>query len=658
MKNKKALVALSTIFLTFFISFSSFLSQNAAPSVKFPYKQAGLTERQAAAHLLSRFTYGATPGQVDEVVQQGIEKWFVQQLNADLPEDTLKAKLEDYDALNMSNEQILKSFPRGPQVQKMAIDAGVVNKDEVNKDDKGAYRKKIEAYMQEKGFRPERELFRQFINQKILRAAYSNNQLQEVLTEFWFNHFNVSITKNQCAQFIPAYERDVIRPNVFGKFENLVLATAKSPAMLVYLDNFSSSGVNEEFENQVNNYNKKLANALKDTVSEKGKRVYKNLTQGNKQGLNENYAREVMELHTLGVDGGYTQADVTQAARVLTGWTVYPMNDYGPASAMKKLIERFDPEKLKERGFVHDGDFLFAVNRHDSKEKTVLGKKFKEGGGYEEGVELLKMLAHHTSTAKFISKKLAVRFVNDNPPQSLIDKMAKTFLSKNGDIKQVLITMVTAPEFWSKEALREKTKSPFELVISTVRILNADIIQPFQLNAWITKMGQQQYFYQAPTGFPDRAQYWINTGSLLNRMNFGLALAAQKIPGIKFDLAELNNHKEPESADKALEVYCKLMMPERNLTTTIQRLKPLLSDPNLINKVNEAAGKSSASNNMNMQGNNDLMMQSVNEKDIKPKFNKKGEMKNAFAMQTSFSNSSMLSQVVGVIIGSPEFQRR
>lgn len=658
MKNNKALSVLLILFTTIFIGFSSFLSQNAAPAVKFPYKQAGLTERQAAAHLLSRFTYGATPGQVDEVVQQGIEKWFVQQLNADLPEDTLKAKLEDYDALQMSNEQILKSFPRGPQVQKMAIDAGVINKDEVDKDDKGAYRKKIEAFMQEKGFRPERELFRQFINQKILRAAYSNNQLQEVLTEFWFNHFNVSITKNQCAQFIPAYERDVIRPNVFGKFDNLVLATAKSPAMLVYLDNFSSSGVNEEFENQVNNYSKKLANALKDTVSEKGKRVYKNLTQGNKQGLNENYAREVMELHTLGVDGGYTQADVTQAARVLTGWTVYPMNDYGPASTMKKLIERFDPEKLKERGFVHDGDFLFAVNRHDSKEKTVLGKKFKEGGGYEEGVELLTMLAHHASTAKFISKKLAVRFVNDNPPQSLIDKMAKTFLTKNGDIKQVLITMVTAPEFWSKEALREKTKSPFELVISTVRILNADITQPFQLNAWITKMGQQQYFYQAPTGFPDRAQYWINTGSLLNRMNFGLALAAQKIPGIKFDLAELNNHKEPESAEKALEVYCKLMMPERNLTTTIQRLKPLLSDPNLINKVNEAAGKNTVSNNMNMQGNNDLMIQSVNEKDVKPKFNRKGEMKNAFAMQTSFSNSSMLSQVVGVIIGSPEFQRR
>ncbi len=646
------------LFIIATISFFFIQSDNYAGIGKFPYKQAGLTEKQAAAHLLSRFTYGATPDQVNEVVEQGLEKWFVQQLNADLPDDTLKSKLEDYDALNMSNEQIVKSFPRGPQVRKMAIDAGVIDKDEVDRDEKSAvYKQKLDAYMKENGLRPERELFRQFINQKILRAAYTNNQLQEVLTDFWFNHFNVSITKNQCAQFIPVYERDVIRPNVFGKFENLVLATAKSPAMLLYLDNASSAGVNEDFENQVNNYKRKLENALKDTITERGKKVYKNLTQGNKQGLNENYAREVMELHTLGVDGGYTQADVTQAARVLTGWTIYPISDYGAVGNMKKVIERFDAEKLKEKGFVHEGDFLFAINRHDSKEKTVLGRKFKGGSGYDEGVELLTMLAHHQSTAKFISKKLAVRFVNDNPPQSLIDKMAKTFIDKNGDIKQVLITMATAPEFWSKTALREKTKSPFELVISTVRILDADITQPFQLNAWITKMGQQQYFYQAPTGFPDKAQYWINTGSLLNRMNFGLALAAQKIPGIKFDLAELNNHKEPESAEKALEVYCKLMMPERNLTTTIQRLTPLLSDPNLINKVNDAAGKSTASNNMNMQGN-DLMMQTGNEKEVKPKFNKKGELRNATAMQTSFSNSSMLSQVVGVIIGSPEFQRR
>ena len=628
--------------------FSAAIENNGAG--KFPYKKAGLSDQQAAAHLISRFTYGATPNLVNEVAEMGVEKWFAEQLNANLPNEEMQQKLAEYDALLMNNEQIAKNFPRNPQVLRAAIADGFIDKNEVDKDDKVAYRQKLAEYMKEKGLRPEKELFRQFINQKIIRATYSNNQLQEVMTDFWFNHFNVSISKPQCAQFIPVYERDAIRPNVFGNFNQLVLATAKSPAMLLYLDNFSSAGVNEAFENKVNNYAKRLAKLQKDT-SAKARQQLQQLTKNRSQGLNENYAREVMELHTLGVDGGYTQTDVTQAAKILTGWTIYPFNDYGQVGTMKKIVERIGDEKMAENGFVHQGDFLFAINRHDASEKTVLGKKFPAGRGYEEGEELLNMLSSHASTAKFISKKIATRFVNDNPPQSLIDKMAKTFLSKNGDIKQVLLTMVSSPEFWTNEALREKTKSPFELVISTVRILDADVTQPFQLNNWITKMGQQMYFYQAPTGFPDKAQYWINTGALLNRMNFGLALAAQKIPGVKFDLAELNNHKEPESAEKALEVYSKLMMPERDLTKTIQRLTPLLSDPNLINKVNEAANKTKPSNSSNDMQGETAMMGGENEKIVKERLNRKGQMKNNYAMNTSFSNSSMLSQVVGVIIG-------
>jgi uncharacterized protein (DUF1800 family) len=238
-----------------------------------------------------------------------------------------------------------------------------------------------------------------------------------------------------------------------------------------------------------------------------------------------------MELHTLGVDGGYTQQDVTQAARVLTGWTVYPMNENA-----KKFVNRFNPDQLAWRGFVHEGDFLFNANRHDKGEKMVLGHVFPAGGGYEEGVELLEMLAHHPSTARFICRKIAVRFVSDDPPQSLIDKMAKTFLQKDGDIRQVLITMVTAPEFWSPAAIREKTKSPFELAIGAVRSLHATIDQPYPLYTWITRMGEKMYYYQAPTGFPDKGVYWINAGSLLNRMNFGLALAEGQVPGVRVDL--------------------------------------------------------------------------------------------------------------------------
>jgi uncharacterized protein (DUF1800 family) len=372
------------------------------------------------------------------------------------------------------------------------------------------------------------------------------------------------------------------------------------------------------------------------------------------QGLNENYAREVMELHTLGVEGGYTQQDVTNAAKVLTGWTVFPMGKYG-GNAIEKMIGKIGEDKLAQRGFVHEGDFLFSANRHDESEKIVLGKKFAAGGGYEEGVELLKMLAHHTSTAKFISRKLAVRFVSDNPPQSLVDKMAATFLVKNGDIKQVLITMVSSPEFWSKEALREKTKSPFELAISSVRSLNAEVNMPYQLYTWVTKMGQKMYYYQAPTGFPDKGQYWINTGALLNRMNFGLALASNRIPGIKVDLLALNKGHEPESAEAALVTYTRLIMGDRNTDATIKRLSPLLHDPLLDKKVDAAAEKSIAGQPA-AQMNDDL---STDDNTMTPKEGKKGGRKReAPALATIKGNNNMMSQVVGIIIGSPEFQRR
>lgn len=661
-----ALNSLSKFFLVALIGlvFSSFFSGNTSDvaRIKFPYKKAGLTEQEAAAHLLSRFTYGPTPGEINEVVNTGLEKWFDQQLTANLPDDSLNTRLSGFETLKMSNTEIVNTFPRAPKVLRMAIREGVINKDSVNKSDKKEYRNQLAAYMQQKGLKPQQELYRQFINQKILRAAYTSNQLQEILTDFWFNHFNVSITKNDCAEFIPAYERDVIRPNVFGKFEDLLLATAKSPAMLFYLDNFSSSAENADARPANRLIRMKAAAMMDQQDSSAGKnQVAVKVPKPKKAtGLNENYAREVMELHTLGVDGGYTQQDVTQAARVLTGWTVYPLSDYGNSNAIKKIIERVGEDKLAERGFIHQGDFLFAVNRHDKEEKTVLGKRFAANGGYEEGVELLHMLAHNISTAKFISKKIAVRFVSDNPPQTLIDKMVKTFMDKDGDTRQVLMTMVSSPEFWQKETLREKTKSPFELSISAVRSLNADIKQPYQLYNWISRMGQKMYFYQAPTGFPDKGQYWINTGSLLNRMNFGLALASQRIPGISFDLISLNNHHEPESAQAALLVYSKLFMPERNLDQTIKRLTPLLNDPELNKKVDQAAEKTVATASAGIINNEDVMMaEDIKDKKLQGKQGKRNQTDNGYTTtQIAKPTNSMLSQVVGIIIGSPEYQRR
>jgi len=537
---KKLWIYLSFISLSSGLLLTSFLNgpQHTATG-RFPYRRAGLTERQAAAHLLSRFTYGATPGEVDEVVKMGLENWFQQQLSGTLPDYQLNKRLTDYDGINLSNTEVCKSYPPGFVIVSMAIKDSVISKDSVGRAvNKKDYNDQVQAYMQKKSFKSDQDLYKQFIDQNILRAAYTSNQLQEVLTDFWFNHFNVSFTKGECAQFIPAYERDIIRPNALGKFDNLLLATAKSPAMLYFLDNFTSVGASVTAPAPVQT---KPATAAGADTAKKPQPVK------NTPGLNENYAREVMELHTLGVDGGYTQHDVTEAARVFTGWTIYPISDVAYGSAMKGLVAKIGEKNLAQQGFVHEGDFLFTPNRHDKGEKVVLGRHFAANGGYQEGLDLLEMLAHHPSTARFIARKLAVRFVSDDPPQSIIDKMARSFTKHDGDISQVLLTMVNSREFWDRRALREKTKSPFELAISAVRGLNADIKDPYQLYNWITKMGQKVYYYQAPTGFPDKGQYWINTGALLSRMNFSLALTSQRIAGIKVDLAALTDNREPKA---------------------------------------------------------------------------------------------------------------
>ncbi len=648
------------IFLAFCLIIGSSFKISESDKIKFPYKKAGLTERQAAAHLLNRFTFGVRPGDVDELVKIGLEKWFSQQLAAGQKDDELNKRLASYDAINLSNAEVVKLFPKNAQILRLAIKDGLITKDSVNLSDMKKYRATLAKYMLDKGYRPQAELFRQLVNQKILRAVYSNNQLQEVLTDFWFNHFNVSITKNICAEYIPAYERDVIRPNVNGRFEDLLIATAKSPAMLFFLDNFSSSGTNESTVMTVNDNvrSQVLAKArmqMADSNSMRAQALKKVQQNRKNQGLNENYARELMELHTMGVDGGYTQSDVTQAARVLTGWSVYPMdNAYG--NPLRNMIEKAGVESLKKRGFVIDGDFLFAANRHDRGEKVVLGQKFAANGGYEEGLELLKMLANHTSTARFISRKIAIRFVNDNPSETLIEKMAETYNQKGGDISAILIRMVSSPEFWSAEALREKTKSPFELAMSAVRSLDADVSQPFQLNNWISRMGQKMYFYQAPTGFPDKGQYWINTGSLLNRMNFGLALASQRIPGVRLNLLALNKNREPESSESALNTYGKLILPERDLEKTISRLIPMLNDPELVKKLEKAASLNVAQEPKPIMVNEDIQQMNDGPETIGSR-TMSGNRSNSHG-QALNSGNLMLAQVVGVILGSPEFQRK
>jgi uncharacterized protein (DUF1800 family) len=339
---------------------------------------------------------------------------------------------------------------------------------------------------------PQRLVAEELASQRLVRDIYSNAQLEEVMTDFWLNHFNVYLHKDEATPYyLVSYERDVIRPRSLGKFEDLLEATAHSPAMLLYLDNSSSMGPDSPAAEK---------NRQRDARNPAAKKKAP-------EGLNENYARELMELHTLGVNGGYTQTDVTQVARVLTGWTV----------------------DRPQRG----GGFKFDENRHEPGTKKVLGKKIKEHGE-QEGRELLHMLATKPATAKFISRKLAIRFVGDEPPQSLVDRMAKTYQHSDGDISAVLNTLFHSPEFWTADAYRAKVKTPLEYVVSAARASNANTDNMLPLVNALRDMGMPLYGAIPPTGYKWDSSTWVSTGALVNRMNFALTMAANKLPGITY----------------------------------------------------------------------------------------------------------------------------
>ena len=351
---------------------------------------------------------------------------------------------------------------------------------------------------------PTRAVIEELESQRLLRDIYSSHQLQEVMTTFWLNHFNVFLHKNEeTPYYLVSYERDVIRPRALGNFEDLLVATAESPAMMLYLDNATSTGPGSpaaEKQKQRIALNKN-PNPKKTTPS----------------GLNENYARELMELHTLGVNGGYTQKDVTEVARVFTGWTVEK-----PAQG---------------------GNFQFDENRHDPGSKLVLGHTIQEHG-QQEGLQILHILATSPATAHFISKELAIAFVSDNPSRPLVNRMAQSFLKSHGDIPTVLRTMLHSPEFWSSSDYEAKVKTPLEYVISAVRATGATISNTQPLVQALNQMGMPLYGCVPPTGYAAKADAWVSTGALVTRMNFGLTLAANHYPGIKTEWSNSTNQGE------------------------------------------------------------------------------------------------------------------
>ncbi|HXR15910.1 MAG TPA: DUF1800 domain-containing protein [Terriglobales bacterium] len=565
---------------------------------------AEMDQRKQAVHVLNRLTFGPRSGDVDRVRAMGVGKWIDQQLHPDKIDDSaLDARLARFRTLHMDTRELVQNFPSEQMIKAVADgkrslpsdplkravyqaqldrfqnkenrkqESAIAGPDKVA-DDERARRQQERADGDQKveelldmppdqrmkavlkmppeeqrimtnslqgdrrdefldGMNPrQRETIEAFnspqqvvnnelVEGKLLRAIYSDRQLQEVMTDFWFNHFNVFIGKGADHYLLTSYERDVIRPRALGKFEDLLVATAQSPAMLFYLDNWLSVGPNSDVANGIP---KQASKQSKQRIRNKGQT---NQSKGKRNGLNENYGRELMELHTLGVNGGYTQEDVTEVARVFTGWT------------------------LKQPG--QGGGFTFEERTHEPGDKIVLGHRIKPKGE-KEGLEVLHILAHHPSTAKFVCTKLAMRLVSDDPPQPLVDRMTQTFLKKDGNIREVLKTILDSPEFWAPDAYRAKVKTPLEFVVSALRASGAEVSEAMPIARQLQNMGMQLYGMQPPTGYSMKADAWVNSSALLGRMNFALALTSGKVRGVQVESENVSvQNDDPQQTLAALE---------------------------------------------------------------------------------------------------------
>jgi uncharacterized protein (DUF1800 family) len=465
---------------------------------------------------------------------------------------------------------------------------------------------------------PEQTVVRELFAERLTRDIYSNAQLQEVMTDFWLNHFNVFLRKNeQMPYYLVSYERDTIRPHAMGKFEDLLEAVAHSPAMLIYLDNAQSIGPDSLAADRAKMVNERRPNAKRQAP----------------EGLNENYARELMELHTVGVNGGYTQVDVTQVARVLTGWTV-------------------DRPQL-------GGEFQFNENRHEPGTKKVMGAKIKDGGE-TEGRELLHMLAMRPATAEFISRKLAIRFVSDAPPQALVNRMAKAYLASDGDIPTVLKTLFRSPELWASSDDSAKVKTPLEYVVSAVRASNANVANFEPLVNALRQMGMPLYGCVPPVGYKWDEADWVSTGALVDRMNFALSLAANRLPGITVGWA-------PEMDMSALDDDAPAQQVVPTPETEEARLEQVLLPGGVSDATRAAALKEFAAQSAAGATANPPMMMARNPQ-APESFDgiRAGSGAGAGAPAARRQNRAPAADayeredqlLAGLLLGSPEFQRR
>lgn len=555
-----------------------------------------LTDDEAILHALNRLGYGPTPGEVQHIKQIGLEVWIDQQLEPETIDDSvLDARLFKYSTLSMSSQQLLAKFPPPRIAAKLAGETLAQYKEQMAEQHRAAAHQSTGPLMTqsmapsmamnggENGMNPADQMLARMQGPnriiaelsmaKIDRAVYSQRQLEAVMEDFWFNHFNVYAAKGLDRYFVIAYVRDTIRPNTMGRFQDLLTATAQSPAMLFFLDNWLSvdPAAFQQRQQQIAARRARLRaifpgffpqepqggagvadqaqNAPTAQMAQVTRRKLRDL------GINENYGREVMELQTVGVDAGYTQQDVIEMAKCLTGWTIQ--------------TPRLDPQ------------FVFRPAFHAEGPKVVMGHTI-DAGGEQDGFEALQMLANDPHTARRISLELARHFVADDPPPALVDRMTKEYEATGGDIRSVLRIMIYSPEFWSRSAYRAKVKTPFELVASTARALNADIDVALPLVQWTARMGEPLFLCQPPTGYSDKAETWVNSGALLNRLNFAVAVAANHVPGTQVDLSGVlgaDAYGDPNAAlDRALQVFLDNQVSSR----TRQALEARLDDSQMI----------------------------------------------------------------------------
>ena len=551
------------------------------------------TADQQVQQVLNRMAFGPRPGDVAKVRAMGVDQWIALQLAPDRIDDGVADRIvASYQMLGRPTSELVAMFDNGQrairQQQKQQAGQG---------DTRGGKELRSEILQANPQLRSQlrqnQRILGDLQSAKLARAVASDRQLAEVMTDFWENHFSVFAGKGLDRIFLPAYDRDVIRPNSLGRFRDLLAAVAKSPAMLFYLDQWQSAADSaHQTLAVVRPQQRRRLEAM--TPEQRMQLVQQRAQQAarGRRGLNENYARELMELHTLGVDGGYTQRDIIEVARALTGWTMTP--------------------RLS-------GEFVFRPELHDAGQKVVLGHVLPAGRGVEDGEAVLDIVARHPATAHFIARKLATRFVSDTPPPELVERAAQTFLRTDGDIREVVRTIVTSPEFFSRTSYRSKVKSPFELVASALRAVGAQPDTSMRSAQMVGFLGAPMFGHQAPNGWPETGESWMNSGAILNRVNFGLGLASGRLPGATLTQWSEAEHLKNATRDQQVDAVILAFFGGQASPDTRQIL--LMGDNPLV-----------AMNGAPRPALGRAMGQPV--------------------------HLSGLAQVVGLAIGAPEFQRR